>query len=71
MAECTSTQNRANCNCTFNCEKAGICCRCLSYHRRNGELPGCYFPGDAEKTGNRSIDNFIRIYQERGGSYLR
>jgi hypothetical protein len=71
MAECKLEQNKKNCNCSYNCEKAGICCRCLGYHRRNGELPGCYFPADIEKTGNRSIANFIKVYGERGGGYLK
>ncbi|MDR1144130.1 MAG: DUF6485 family protein [Spirochaetaceae bacterium] len=70
MAECTSAQNKKACNCSFNCARAGICCRCLNYHRRNGELPGCYFPADIEKTGDRSIKNFITIVQQRGTSYL-
>jgi len=28
------------------------------------ELPACYFPNDAEKTYNRSIDYFIELYQQ-------
>jgi len=31
------------------------------YHRRNGELPACYFPNNAERTYNRSIEHFVRI----------
>jgi hypothetical protein len=31
-----------------------------------GELPACFFPDDVEKTYDRSIENFLRIYQERG-----
>lgn len=60
-----------NCNCSFNCGKKGICCECISYHRAMGELPACYFPNDAESTGNRSIDNFIKIVKDRGTGYLR
>jgi hypothetical protein len=31
-----------------------------------GQLPACYFPDDIECGYDRSIDNFIRIYKERG-----
>ena len=51
------------CNCTFSCGKKGNCCDCLKYHHSLGELPACYFPKDAERTGDRSVDHFIRIYK--------
>jgi hypothetical protein len=31
-----------------------------------GELPACFFPDDAERTYDRSIEKFIDIYQKRG-----
>ncbi|MDR2767721.1 MAG: hypothetical protein LBB82_05275 [Treponema sp.] len=68
---CTVDENKRHCNCSFSCDKAGICCRCLNYHRALGELPGCYFPREAEKTGNRSIANFISIIQKQGSAYLK
>jgi len=70
MRNCTEEKNKASCNCSYPCSRKGICCECLSYHRRNGELPACYFPSDIEKTYDRSIDNFFRIVRERGTGYL-
>jgi hypothetical protein len=64
--ECNKDRNKDFCNCTYPCSKAGICCDCLNYHRKMGELPACYFPVDAEKTYDRSIENFISLYQQRG-----
>jgi len=61
MVECNKEQNKVNCNCTYPCEKKGLCCQCINYHRSRGELPACYFPDDIEKTYNRSIENFVRI----------
>lgn len=64
--ECKKEQNKVHCNCTYPCGRQGICCECLTYHRSMGQLPACYFPDDIEKGFDRSVDNFIRIYQERG-----
>ena len=58
------SRNQENCNCTYPCNKKGICCECISYHRSMNELPACYFPVDAEKTYNRSIEYFIELYQQ-------
>jgi len=69
--ECKKDKNAQNCNCSYPCSKHGICCDCLAYHRRNGELPACYFPTDAEKTYNRSIEYFIEIVQKKGTTYLK
>ena len=66
MPDCRIDANILVCNCTYPCAKKGLCCECIHYHRELGELPACYFPTDAEKTGNRSIENFINIYQKRG-----
>lgn len=66
MVECKTNENKSRCNCTYSCEKKGICCDCISYHRDRGELPACYFPDDVERTYDRSIENFIKIYQEHG-----
>jgi hypothetical protein len=30
------------------------------------QLPACYFPEDKEKSYDRSIENFIKIYKKRG-----
>jgi hypothetical protein len=61
--ECKIDNNRVICNCTYDpCPRKGICCECLHYHRKRGELPACYFPGDAERSYDRSIGNFIRVH---------
>ncbi|RLC69732.1 MAG: hypothetical protein DRI26_08510 [Chloroflexi bacterium] len=65
--ECSLEQNKVSCNCTYEpCERKGICCECLRYHWRAGELPACFFPADVERTFDRSIQRFIQVYQERG-----
>jgi len=54
--ECHKSKNLEACNCTYEpCSRKGICCECLAYHRRNYELPACYFDSKAEATYNRSI----------------
>ncbi|MCD4828346.1 MAG: DUF6485 family protein [Candidatus Cloacimonetes bacterium] len=52
------------CNCTYSCNKKGICCECVAYHRNMGELPACYFPSDAERTYDRSIRYFVQLHNE-------
>lgn len=69
--ECKKDSNSKFCGCSYPCGKHGNCCDCLAYHRRNGELPACYFPADIERGYDRSIDNFIRVVKERGTGYLR
>lgn len=66
MKTCTKEQNKTNCNCTYPCAKKGVCCDCIAYHRRMGQLPACYFPDDIERTYDRSIENFVSLYQKRG-----
>ena len=64
--ECKHTENTKRCNCSYEpCPRKGICCECLKYHRKNGQLPACFFPDDIEKNYERSIENFIKTYQER------
>ncbi|MEJ2665362.1 MAG: DUF6485 family protein [Spirochaetia bacterium] len=54
-------QNQAQCNCTYGgCPRYGVCCECITYHRRMNELPACYFNKEEERTYNRSISYFIR-----------
>ena len=64
--DCKKESNLSFCNCSYPCGKKGNCCECIQSHRRAGELPACYFPDDIEKTYDRSIENFIETYQERG-----
>ncbi|MDH4300172.1 MAG: DUF6485 family protein [Dehalococcoidia bacterium] len=67
MRECNREQNKANCNCTYEpCDRKGICCECMRYHLRSGELPACLFPDHVEKTYDRSIERFVETYQKRG-----
>ncbi|MDX1358717.1 MAG: DUF6485 family protein [Clostridia bacterium] len=61
MTECKQMENRKDCGCTYGCSRSGKCCECVRYHRRMGEIPGCFFPKDAEKTYNRSIRYFIKV----------
>lgn len=63
--ECTQEKNRKNCTCTYPCERRGKCCDCVAYHRRNGEIPGCFFPQEAEKTYDRSIAYFVRCHSRQ------
>lgn len=62
MKECPrQEQNLSHCNCTYgSCDKKGICCECLHYHRKMGELPACYFTPEVERTFDRSIARFIK-----------
>jgi len=68
--ECKKESNQKKCHCTYSCQRKGVCCDCLRYHRQLGQLPACYFPNDVEKTYDRSIENFIKIYKARAGDWL-
>jgi hypothetical protein len=63
--ECKQEANKAKCPCTYPCSRRGLCCECVAYHRSRGELPGCYFPPEAERTYDRSIAYFVRLHQGR------
>ena len=55
-------QNMANCNCTYSpCENKGLCCQCIAYHKKSGELPACLFDAKTERTYDRSVENYIRM----------
>jgi hypothetical protein len=62
MNQCLNQkQNLANCNCSYApCARKGVCCECVSYHRRNKQIPACFFSAQAEKTYDRSLENFLR-----------
>jgi len=60
--ECKKKENLKSCNCSFDCEKKGVCCECVKYHREKHELPGCYFSSKEEKTGDRSIKNYFKSH---------
>ena len=64
--ECKQPQNRESCNCSYEpCSRKGICCECVYYHRKNGQIPACFFPPEIEKTYDRSIKNLIAIYKSK------
>ncbi len=58
--DCKKERNAKSCNCSYPCSKKGMCCECIAYHRSMGELPACYFDEKAEKSYDRSIENYIR-----------
>jgi len=59
--ECRQKENLKTCPCTYpDCSRKGICCQCLAYHQKRGELPACCFSPEAEKTYDRSIEKFIK-----------
>lgn len=59
--DCKKEGNKAKCPCTYtSCSRRGACCACVEYHRSMDELPGCFFPPEAEKTYDRSYNNFIK-----------
>ena len=64
MTECKIQKNLTICNCSYPCNRKGMCCECLSYHKNRRELPACFFSDTAERTYDRSIENFIRLYKE-------
>jgi len=63
--ECLKEKNKESCGCTYGCPTSGMCCQCVRHHRANGEIPGCFFPRNAEKTYDRSIANFIKSMTEQ------
>ncbi|MBN1128993.1 MAG: hypothetical protein JXA71_08405 [Chitinispirillaceae bacterium] len=64
MEHCVHQKTPVTCPCTYpSCSRHGVCCECIAYHRRLGELPGCFFSPAAEKTYDRSIEAFIRDQQ--------
>lgn len=64
--KCRKEENLEQCGCTYgHCERKGLCCECIAYHRKRGELPGCLFPPEVERTYDRSIKVFVRCQQGR------
>lgn len=43
MKDCPNkSENLKNCTCTYEpCSRKGICCECITYHRKNGGRPDC------------------------------
>jgi len=62
MSQCNTERNKKNCTCTYEpCPRKGMCCECITYHKKSGELPGCFFTPEQERTYDRSISHFIRV----------
>lgn len=60
--ECKQNENKMDCTCTYTtCSRRGMCCECVQYHRSNNEIPGCFFPPAAERSYNRSVENFVKV----------
>jgi len=59
--ECNKQTNKASCTCTYEpCPRKGVCCECVAYYGRNGEIPGCFFSKAGEASYDRSIRAFIK-----------
>jgi hypothetical protein len=64
--ECKKEKNLDQCRCTYEpCSRKGVCCDCIAYHLPKRQLPGCFFPEDAEKTYNRSFEHFAQLVANR------
>jgi hypothetical protein len=63
MKECVNRkENLKFCTCTYvSCSRKGMCCECIRHHREVGEIPGCLFPKEAERTYDRSVEKFIEV----------
>lgn len=58
--DCTKKKNADQCSCTYlTCDKRGACCQCVAFHRSRGEMVGCYFKPEVEKTWDRSMERFL------------
>lgn len=61
--ECRKEANAKTCACTYtSCPTRGLCCECLAKHLADKQLPGCCFPPEAEKTYDRSFENFAKAW---------
>lgn len=62
--DCKKDRNLDRCGCTYtSCERRGVCCDCIASHLKSRQLPGCCFPPDAEKTYDRSFENFAKAWR--------
>jgi hypothetical protein len=60
--ECKQTKNAEHCSCSYDgCPRRGSCCECVSYHLKARQLPGCFFPAEAERMYDRSYAHFARL----------
>lgn len=64
--ECQIEVNKSRCPCTYEpCSRKGKCCECIRYHWELGELPGCLFPPEVERSYDRSLSKFISVYSKK------
>ncbi len=65
--ECKKAENiRKCCKCSYtSCSRRGVCCDCVAYHLAKRQVPGCFFPEDAERTYDRSFEHFARLVTEK------
>lgn len=53
--------NLEHCSCSYSgCDKQGLCCQCVAYHRQMRQIPGCFFSAEGEQSYDRSYANFCR-----------
>lgn len=61
--------NTVKCLCTYtSCSRHGKCCECVSYHRSSGEVPGCFFTKEGERSYDRSIENLYKHHTSQCGN---
>jgi len=58
---CTNRDaNLEACTCTYEpCSRKGLCCECMRYHLKLGEVPGCFFSKEDERSYDRTIARFV------------
>lgn len=66
MSECNVHKNKSKCTCTYEpCPRKGMCCECISYHRKSQELPGCFFKPEDERYYDRSYERFVKSFERK------
>ncbi len=61
MTQCPNKErNLEFCTCTYDCNRRGLCCDCVAYHRDKGEIPGCFFTKSGEASWDRSPRKFCQ-----------
>ncbi len=65
MKACSIEENKPNCACSYPCARKGLCCECVAYHRKAGELPACYFSPEDERSYDRSIERYLMSRKRR------
>jgi len=56
----SKAENLKFCTCTYACDKRGICCECVAYHRAKGQIPGCFFSTEGEAAWDRSVKSLCK-----------